>query len=126
MVYQRGKNPRGPATAPGVPRLPENDQIMADRGIKFTFLGGSPGYGATCAAASSTATAASGGWASRVRSSRSAPFFASGSLPVPHLGDWMQEGHPAWHSQLVIASAVAVSQSRATANPRSANPAPPS
>ena len=49
-----------------------------------------------------------------------------GSFPVPHFGDWMQDGHPAWRSQQAIASAVAVSQSRATAKPRSANPAPPS
>ena len=51
--------------------------------------------------------------ASRHSSRVTAPGLDSGSLPFPHLGDWMQDGQPAWHSQLRMASAVAASQSRA-------------
>ena len=51
--------------------------------------------------------------ASRLSSSRTEPFLESGSLPLPHLGDWMQDGQPAWHSQLRMASAVARSHSAA-------------
>ena len=58
-------------------------------------------------------------------SSRMAPALSSGSLPVPHLGDWMHEGHPWLHPQPRIASRVAASHARAPPNPRSANPAPP-
>ena len=45
-------------------------------------------------------------------SSRTAPRLCSGSLPLPHLGDWMQDGQPASHSQAAMASRVAVSQAR--------------
>jgi hypothetical protein len=48
-----------------------------------------------------------------------------GELPLPHLGDWTQDGQPASHGQALIAVLVAVSQSAATAKPRSAKPAPP-
>src|SRR5215469_16311951 len=63
---------------------------------------------------------------SRHSSRVTAPALDSGSLPLPHLGDWMQEGQPAAHSQDAIAWAVARSQSRAARKPRSAKPAPPS
>ncbi len=56
---------------------------------------------------------AAGGYASSVLSSRTAPALSSGSLPLPHLGDWIQEGQPRSHSQAVIAASVAPSQSRA-------------
>ncbi len=58
-------------------------------------------------------------------SSETAPSLDSGELPLPHLGDWMQEGQPVSQGQLRMASLVAVSQSPATAKPRSAKPAPP-
>ena len=58
-------------------------------------------------------------------SRRTAPRLCSGSLPLPHLGDWMQDGQPASHSQEAMASRVAVSQSRAVWKARSAKPAPP-
>ena len=41
------------------------------------------------------------------------PALSSGSLPLPHLGDWIQDGQPRSHSQAVIASRVALSQARA-------------
>ena len=53
------------------------------------------------------------GYASSVLSSRTAPALSSGSFPLPHLGDWIQEGQPRSHSQAVIAASVAPSQSRA-------------
>ncbi len=34
---------------------------------------------------------------------RTAPRLCKGSLPLPHLGDWMQEGQPASHSQDAMA-----------------------
>jgi secretion/DNA translocation related TadE-like protein len=39
-------------------------------------------------------------------SSRTAPALSSGSLPFPHLGDWMQDGHPVAHGQSAIRSRV--------------------
>ncbi|CAM5253410.1 hypothetical protein SHIRM173S_09407 [Streptomyces hirsutus] len=57
--------------------------------------------------------------------SRTAPRLCSGSLPFPHLGDWMQDGQPASHSQEAMACRVAVSQSPAVRKARSAKPAPP-
>lgn len=48
-------------------------------------------------------------------STRTAPALASGSLPLPHLGDWTHEGQPASQSQVSMASRVAPSQSAATA-----------
>lgn len=44
---------------------------------------------------------------------------------MPHLGDWMQDGQPASHSQEAMASRVAASQARAVWKARSAKPAPP-
>src|SRR5699024_10134614 len=58
-------------------------------------------------------------------SSVTAPALESGSLPLPHLGDWMHEGQPVSHSQDRIASRVARSHGTALRKPRSANPAPP-
>ena len=55
-----------------------------------------------------------------------APDLDSGSFPLPHLGDWMQDGQPFAQSHDAMASAVARSQDCAVQNPRSANPAPPS
>ena len=52
-------------------------------------------------------------YASSSFSSTTEPALSSGSLPLPHLGDWMQDGQPRSHSQAVIASRVAVSHSRA-------------
>ena len=63
--------------------------------------------------------------ASRVESSRTAPVLDSGSLPLPHFGDWMQEGQPASQPQDSMARAVACSHSLAVWKPRSAKPAPP-
>src|SRR6516165_5548605 len=103
-LWRRQSGARGPADTPG------------------TGSAASAGSGLVAVA---SAAAASGAPASRVSSSRTAPSLASGSLPVPHFGDCTQDGHPAWHSQLMIASAVARSHACATANPRSANPAPP-
>ena len=54
-----------------------------------------------------------------------APPLSSGSLPLPHFGDWMQDGQPVEHSHAAIASRVAVSHSRTRRYPRSAKPAPP-
>ena len=50
---------------------------------------------------------------------------SSGLLRLPHLGDCTQEGQPSSHSHAAIAPAVASTQRRACAKPRSANPAPP-
>ena len=36
-----------------------------------------------------------------------APALSSGSLPLPHLGDWMHDGQPDSHSQAATASRVA-------------------
>jgi secretion/DNA translocation related TadE-like protein len=63
--------------------------------------------------------------ASSSRSSRIAPALSSGSLPLPHFGDWMQDGQPRSHSQAVMAARVAPSHSPARWKPRSAKPAPP-
>jgi secretion/DNA translocation related TadE-like protein len=53
--------------------------------------------------------------ASRTASStRTAPSFDNGSFPLPHLGDWTQEGQPWSHAQAAIASRVARSHSAAT------------
>lgn len=50
---------------------------------------------------------------------------ASGWLPLPHFGDWTQEGQPASHRHSAMISRVADSHSRAAAYARSAKPAPP-
>src|SRR5690349_17494994 len=90
------------------------------------FPGSGPITWAVADPAADPEPAVDGAPASRASSSRTASRLASGSFPVPHLGDCTQDGHPAWHSQLKMASAVARSQASATVNPRSANPAPPS
>src|ERR1700722_12226903 len=66
-------------------------------------------------------------WALASRTSRraTAPGLERGGLALPHLGDWTQEGQPVSQGQEAMASLVAVSQSAATAKPRSAKPAPP-
>ena len=56
-----------------------------------------------------------GSMESRTARRRSAPALSRGSFPLPHLGDWMQEGQPRSHSHEAMASRVAVSQSRARA-----------
>src|SRR3984885_16190725 len=48
---------------------------------------------------------------SRHSSNRTAPSLDSGSFPLPHLGDWVQEGHPAAHPRDAISWAVAARQS---------------
>src|SRR5262245_54314551 len=58
-------------------------------------------------------------------SSRMAPDLSSGWFWLPHFGDWMHDGQPSRQPHSRIVSRVAVSQSRATRKPRSANPAPP-
>jgi secretion/DNA translocation related TadE-like protein len=40
---------------------------------------------------------------------RTAPALSSGSLPLPHLGDWMHDGHPEAHAQFAIRSRVIAS-----------------
>ena len=40
-------------------------------------------------------------------SSREAPALSSGSLPLPHFGDWTHEGQPSSHGQASISSRVA-------------------
>src|SRR6185312_2056542 len=62
---------------------------------------------------------------STTSSTRTAPALSSGALPLPHLGDCTQDGHPVRQSQLKIAVRVAASQLGSTSCPRSANPAPP-
>lgn len=57
-------------------------------------------------------SSADGSAASTAASTVIAPVLSSGSLPLPHLGDWTQEGHPAGHSHAAMASRVAVSQGR--------------
>jgi len=52
---------------------------------------------------------------SSTSSSRTAPSLSSGSLPLPHLGDWTQDGHPSEQPQSAMASRVARSQARALA-----------
>ncbi|MEZ7768445.1 hypothetical protein [Pauljensenia sp. 20925_1_25] len=42
-----------------------------------------------------------------------APCLDRGSLPLPHLGDWMQRGHPDSQSQEETASSVAATHDRA-------------
>lgn len=44
---------------------------------------------------------------STTSSSVTAPALSSGSLPLPHLGDWTHDGQPAGHSHAAIASRVA-------------------
>jgi len=46
-------------------------------------------------------------------STRTAAVFASGSLPLPHLGDCTHDGQPASHAHIAITSRVAPSQSAA-------------
>lgn len=79
-------------------------------------VGGQPVVPGPSAAASSSRTASS---------TRTAPALSSGSLPLPHFGDWTHEGQPLSHSQLATVARVACSHSRSTAYPRSAKPAPP-
>jgi secretion/DNA translocation related TadE-like protein len=43
-------------------------------------------------------------------SSRTAPALSSGSLPLPHLGDWMHDGQPVVHEHSAIRSRVIRSQ----------------
>src|SRR6185295_14816852 len=63
--------------------------------------------------------------ASTASSNRTAPALSNGSFPLPHLGDWTQDGHPASHSQDATASLVALSHCSAVSYPRAAKPAPP-
>ena len=49
----------------------------------------------------------------------------NGSLPLPHFGDWTQDGQPCSQPHEAIAARVAPSHSRATWNARSEKPAPP-
>ena len=58
-------------------------------------------------------------------STSTAPSFHSGSLLLPHFGDWTQRGHPLWHGQPATASRVARIHSRPARYPRSAQPEPP-
>jgi len=51
----------------------------------------------------STGAQSSGAARSSSVSSRTAPRLCSGSFPLPHLGDWMQDGQPASHSQEAMA-----------------------
>jgi secretion/DNA translocation related TadE-like protein len=62
---------------------------------------------------------------SRVSSNVIAPALSSGSLPLPHFGDWTHDGQPFSQPHDAIASRVARSQVAAAAYPRSAKPAPP-
>lgn len=62
---------------------------------------------------------------SKVSSSVIAPALSSGSLPLPHFGDWTHDGQPLSQPQDAMASRVARSQVVAAAYPRSAKPAPP-
>lgn len=50
---------------------------------------------------------------SRMSRRRIAACLFRGSLPLPHLGDWMQDGQPCSQSHEAIASRVAWSHSRA-------------
>ena len=54
-----------------------------------------------------------------------APALSSGSLPLPHFGDWMHDGQPDSHSHAATASRVARIQAGKASKPRSAKPAPP-
>ncbi len=73
-----------------------------------------------------TACSPSGAPRSSSVRSRTAPRLCSGSIPFyQRLGDWMQDGQPASHSQDAMACRVAMSQARAVWKARSANPAPP-
>ena len=47
-----------------------------------------------------------------VSSNRTAPVLSSGSLKLPHLGDWTHDGHPVSHGQARMASMVAVRRRR--------------
>ena len=58
-------------------------------------------------------------------SSESAPDLSSGSFQLPHLGDWMHEGHPVLQPQPVRTAKVALRWRSAASNPSSAIPAPP-
>lgn len=62
---------------------------------------------------------------SRRSSKRTAPFLSRGSLPLPHFGDWMQEGQPVEQAQEAMRSRVTASHCAAIRYPCSANPAPP-
>ncbi len=56
-----------------------------------------------------------GAWLRSSASMTRAPCLSSGSLPLPHFGDWMHDGHPDSHSQAAMASRVACSQVAALA-----------
>ena len=58
-------------------------------------------------------------------SNAAAPCLSSGSLPLPHFGDWTHDGHPRVHGHCLIASSVAASHRSAVRYPRSTMPAPP-
>ena len=66
-----------------------------------------------------------------VARSRSAPSRARAaalsrcSLPLPHLGDWMHDGHPSWHGHTSMLSWVAARWRSAASKASSATPAPP-
>lgn len=67
----------------------------------------------------------SGAPESSVSSNLIAPPLSSGSLPLPHFGDWTHEGQPLSQPHEAMASRVARSHVAAAAYPRSAKPAPP-
>lgn len=56
-----------------------------------------------------------GSASSTMSSTTTEPALSSGSLPLPHLGDCTQEGHPAGHSHAAMASRVAISQGASAA-----------
>jgi secretion/DNA translocation related TadE-like protein len=56
-----------------------------------------------------------GGASAKIASSSwTAPALSSGSLPLPHLGEWTHDGHPSVHSQATMASRVTRSHRGAT------------
>ena len=56
-----------------------------------------------------------GGAPARIASSSwTAPALSSGSLPLPHLGEWTHDGQPSVHSQATMASRVTRSHRGAT------------
>lgn len=77
------------------------------------------------AGAASSAQVSVGAPDSNVSSNLIAPALSSGSLPLPHFGDWTHDGQPLSQPHDAMASRVARSQVAAAAYPRSAKPAPP-
>ena len=55
---------------------------------------------------------------------RSLPALSSGSFPLPHFGDWTQDGHPVWHGHTRTASSVARQQPFAAVEPALGDPGP--